>query len=193
MDIKTKIIENACILFCQEGDNMSLAQIAHASGMKKQSLYNYFTSKEDLIQEMLTAKVTEYYSRVMSYFKDNAHRPAKDQLYGYGLYIYDLHHDPINLYLRRWINLSSTFKKMEDFHNMVNQYQDSYSDTIRDIILEENQVINKSEEHVQFMINLYNTTIIGMITRIDNQIQKETKDDFYDRFFDYFWTTMTQG
>lgn len=59
--IKNEIIQTVYEQFCENGYSTSLSEIAKASGLKKQSLYNYFDSKEDLFLEMIEIKVDEHY------------------------------------------------------------------------------------------------------------------------------------
>lgn len=60
-DTKNKIIEKALELFSKNGyDSVSVAQIAEAVGIKAPSLYNHFTSKREIFDDIVKNTATQY-------------------------------------------------------------------------------------------------------------------------------------
>ena len=57
---KERIIRTALEIFAHKGFHpATMAEIAKASGVAKGSLYNYFTSKEDLLKKLILETIGE--------------------------------------------------------------------------------------------------------------------------------------
>lgn len=85
-------------------EGASLAQIADAVGMKKQSIYAHFKSKDDLFLHVLRdAKEAELSSK-LEYFGTNASPDPERDLYGFLQLIIDLFQR--NELLKFWLRIS---------------------------------------------------------------------------------------
>lgn len=73
MNAKDKIITTAGNLFFEKGYlNVLMADIAREAGMSKKTLYQYFTGKEELVQEVIKAYQAEMQHTVEQLIKDSS-------------------------------------------------------------------------------------------------------------------------
>lgn len=79
-----KIRELALRHFTQKGyEGASLADIAAEVGIKKQSIYNHFKSKDDLFLAVFQYVAVREMLFVETYIKQSSLQPLKDVLYGF--------------------------------------------------------------------------------------------------------------
>ncbi|RXI96226.1 TetR/AcrR family transcriptional regulator [Anaerobacillus alkaliphilus] len=76
------IKEAALTLFAEKGyEGTSLAQIADEVGLKKQSLYSHFKSKDDLFLQVLTETFAIEYEREKEFLHTHFEEPLSDYLW----------------------------------------------------------------------------------------------------------------
>lgn len=68
--MRHSILEATRQYFIKKGDRVSLKEVGDAVGIKKQSLYNYYDSKEDLIYDVVIKEVDRYFSTKMNECKN---------------------------------------------------------------------------------------------------------------------------
>jgi len=61
---KAKIIETAEKLFAEKGTEFSISEITDFVGIKKASFYAHFSSKEELLHEIINKEIEEYFFEV---------------------------------------------------------------------------------------------------------------------------------
>lgn len=193
MSSHLEIIEITYHLFCQHGDHLTLSQVAKESGIKKQSLYNYFPSKEALIQEMLTQKIESYSESIISFFDNVAGNPPKNQLYEYGRFVINYHMIENHLYLRRWITMSPTFEKMTTLQDLIYKYRLRYNEIVIRLLKSCEDIILADDATLEFGVNLFNVGIIGLIVSENNFALTSEFDGFYEQFFDTFWSIVSKN
>ncbi|KGA97987.1 hypothetical protein AJ85_10700 [Alkalihalobacillus alcalophilus ATCC 27647 = CGMCC 1.3604] len=76
------IKESALALFAKHGyEGTSLAQIAESVGIKKQSIYSHFKSKDDLFLQLLNETFEIELIRVTNYLQEHFEKPLGDCLF----------------------------------------------------------------------------------------------------------------
>lgn len=193
MSSNAKVIDVTYQLFCQYGDHLSLSQVAKELGIKKQSLYNYFASKDELIQAMLTLRIDRYYKSIIVFFDDAGDLSAKDQLYNYGLFVIKYHTNPEIISLRRWITVSPTYKNMDVLHELIYDYRLRYNNILTQLLNNCIESATADDKTMKYALNLYNTGILGIIISLNNPALNSDLEEFYDQFFDTFWSIVTQN
>lgn len=75
---KILILEDARKIFAQYGFNKTtLEDIGSAVGMKKNSLYHYFSGKEEIFSELIKIEIEEFYKHVKKHLNKNASSAEK--------------------------------------------------------------------------------------------------------------------
>ncbi|MEO0410478.1 MAG: TetR/AcrR family transcriptional regulator [Pseudomonadota bacterium] len=95
---RSAILEKAAQLYAQQGFNgCSISDLAGACGMSKSLLYHYFSSKEDILFEIMESHVADLASVVESVSTiDDAKERFCAQLHGFmGLYRDAVHHHKV--------------------------------------------------------------------------------------------------
>ncbi|HLS65488.1 MAG TPA: TetR/AcrR family transcriptional regulator [Pseudogracilibacillus sp.] len=81
---KDKIKERALTLFVEKGYvGTSLADIGNEVGIKKQSIYTHFKSKDDLFLQVMEQVIEEEKQFLNSYFLERRHGQLLDVLHGF--------------------------------------------------------------------------------------------------------------
>lgn len=108
--MKEKIIREATILFSENGSDFSLNDLAKKIGMKKQSLYYYFESKDELLSEIIQVEVSNYFGVAKEEFAKLEKLNSENALKSIFLYIVNYFKDLNKLRFWRWLLLIDSEK-----------------------------------------------------------------------------------
>ncbi|MDD2370494.1 MAG: TetR/AcrR family transcriptional regulator [Firmicutes bacterium] len=64
METKKKIIETAVSLFAEKGTSFSISEVTKEVGIQKASFYAHFSSKENLLYEIIDKEIDNYFFEV---------------------------------------------------------------------------------------------------------------------------------
>lgn len=99
------IITKALDLFSEKGLYFSLSEVTAAAGLQKQSIYNYFTSKDDLIDVMLNLEIEKYEAALLHKIEELNGEDKRNGLIGLMRFHIDYFLDEKKLKVRKWLNL----------------------------------------------------------------------------------------
>ncbi|MEI3613798.1 TetR/AcrR family transcriptional regulator [Pseudogracilibacillus sp. SO30301A] len=81
---ENKIRDKALTLFVEKGySGTSLSDIGNEVGIKKQSIYTHFKSKDDLFLQVMNRVLDVEVDSLNNYFKEKQHAPLFEKLYGF--------------------------------------------------------------------------------------------------------------
>lgn len=182
---KQKILDTALLLFSERGyDSVSVDEIAKATGIKAPSLYNHYSSKQEIFNAIIESIAKQYHDDTNKinihvenseidflYIKDF----NKDLLFEKVLQIfnYSLHNDNIKRFRKmmtieqfRSSDLSTIYT-----NRFVNRLVDYHANIFRDLI--KNNLI--SEYDPDTLALMYVSPIITLIGVCDRQMEKENE------------------
>lgn len=186
------MIDQSYNLFCEYGENFSLSQVTNVLGIKKQSIYNYFSGKDELITEMLKYKVEIYYSDYKDAYDKLADADLKDRLYRMGEFTISEFKNEHRLKFRRWVSMSMTTKGIDEIKDIIESNESKFRDYIR-ILLQEakyNRVIKNDD--IEFIITAYIVLIRGIVDGILSLENYEYSQAFYKKMFEHYWIMITR-
>lgn len=102
---KEALLEVAFEKFAAKGYNTTLSEIAQGAGIKKQSIYNHFKNKDDLLYETIRIELLGFYSSKNEEFERFVQLPPAEALRAMFFSICEYYRDINKLKFWRWILL----------------------------------------------------------------------------------------
>jgi AcrR family transcriptional regulator len=131
---KELILEVAYQKFAEKGYNIPLSEIAEAVGIKKQSIYNYFESKEELYFEVINVHVDKYFYEKQVEFYELDHLSPSDQLKTIFMSIINYYSDSTRLRFWKWLLLSETANVIERAHSSLKEHERQLENRVKEIV-----------------------------------------------------------
>ena len=103
--MRKKLLKVAFEKFAQKGYNTALSEIAESAGIKKQSIYNHFENKDDLLYETIKTELLFFYSTKTLEFDGYVDLEPKEALKTMFFSICNYYNDINKLKFWRWILL----------------------------------------------------------------------------------------
>lgn len=99
------IIAKALELFSERGLSFSLSEVTCAAGLQKQSIYNYFKSKDELINVMLNLEIETYETALFDKIRELGGVKSREKIIG--LMNFNINYFLVEkkLKARKWLNL----------------------------------------------------------------------------------------
>jgi AcrR family transcriptional regulator len=186
MSKKSEIVSETFSLFAQKGYEFTLSDVAKVVGIKKQSIYNYFNNKEDLIEQMLIKYIEEYFSVFKMIRKKSIQMETKDKLLIICSSIYKYFEDSQKLLVRKRIGLDKN-KLPRRVYEILDKYEKYVSNMIYEIFKEG---IRNKQIRNQEIENIHSYFIILIRGLIDGLFVLEAQNDrekFVNNMFEMFW------
>lgn len=175
------ILEVAYQKFAEKGYNISLTEIAEAAGIKKQSLYNYFESKEELYFEVINIHVDKYFYEKQVEFYELDHLDPAEQLKTIFMSIITYYSDPTRLRFWKWLLLNETANVIDRAQSSLKEHERQLENRLKEIVgkaLGDNPEAETSCYPIvcSFMAMLHGTIDVTMIYHGDCDIAKFAED-----------------
>lgn len=192
MSSKQRMLEQAYILFCEHGENFSLSQVTGVLGIKKQSIYNYFSGKDELIIEMLNGKIDEYYYNSKSTFDKFSELDYKECLYRMGEFTISEFEDQNRLKFRKWLSMSLHTEGISELKDILTCNEAKYRAMIIDIIERAMADGTIKSTDVQFMVTAYIVLVRGIVDGMFTVENYEYSQEFFKKMFGNYWDAFTR-
>lgn len=190
MSKKDQILYETYLLFSEYGYALSLSQVTSKLGLKKQSIYNYFVSKDDLISEMLMWKIDSHYEDLAHVLYSTKGNIASERLNALIIFTVDYFNSPLTSRLRRWISMSNTHNNMNEVLEKRAIYESLFFDELRLIIQE---AMDTGEISLQDKEDVLMTFIIltrGMIDGLATFNKNNNYEELTNNMIAKFWKMM---
>lgn len=191
MSSKQRMIDQSYNLFCEHGENFSLSQVTNVLGIKKQSIYNYFSGKDELIIEMLNSKVENYYYDFIDLFENLEHAELKEKLYELGKFTIGEFEDEQRLKFRHWLSMSMTTKGIADIKSIVKLNESKFRDLVRDFLREGIESGTIKNEDIEFIVTAYIVLLRGIVDGILSIESYGDSQGFFEKMFECYWSMIT--
>lgn len=190
MSKKDQILYETYLLFSEYGYALSLSQVTSKLGLKKQSIYNYFVSKDDLISEMLMWKIDSHYEDLAHVLYSTKEDIASERLNALIIFTVDYFKSPVTSRLRRWISMSNTHNNIDAVLEKRAVYESLFFDELRLIIQE---AMDTGEISLQDKEDVLMTFIIltrGMIDGLATFNKNNNYEELTNNMIAKFWKMM---
>ncbi len=190
MTKREEILQETYLLFSEQGYRISLSQVTSKLGLKKQSIYNYFDSKNDLITEMLEVRIKSYYEGLMNTIHINKDCTPEERINELLKFSMDYFSDPTRARTLRWITLSNVHDGLDAIQKLVVHYESLFLSQLDAIIqegMDKGQIKSKNVEEVR---TLYVVMLKGSIDCVNLFDTKEQDDTLVSLLIDKFWVMI---
>ncbi len=191
MSSKQRILDETYLLFAEYGVHFSLSQVTKALGIKKQSIYNYFDKKDDLLVEMLTTRINDYYDEINQSLEMIATCTPKEQLYQMGMLFINSNTDTTRIKVRHCLSMIPHTELLKPLRENIEQQKTKHAHRFIDILKEgvENEEIIDGD--LKFFSCFYFTFLRGLIDGSILSTPYENPKDFYNKFFEQYWMMIS--
>ncbi|WP_264988760.1 TetR/AcrR family transcriptional regulator [Lysinibacillus piscis] len=187
-ETKQKIVNSAILLFSTKGyDQTSIRDIAQQVNIKAPSIYAYFSSKEELFEQVLNFVMNDYQQFIHSQANAIHHLSVKEQLYTLlhvlndYFYEYELGH-----FISRYVMLSpEQFKE-----TVIQKYQQSeeeIKDLLRSILTTESEKYIDTDIIIMSFLCMLDGMLFYMINFSQAEYEKRLKASW-----EVFWKGILQ-
>jgi len=144
---KELLLEVAYEKFAEKGYNTSLSEISKGAGIKKQSIYNYFPNKEELLYETIQVEMHNFYATKVSEFKGYSNLKFEIKLKKMFVSICEYFSDIKKIRFWRWILLIESQELFEKSRDLIRQSERTFYRQIFELIKSElGDATTKDEE-----------------------------------------------
>lgn len=185
--MKRKIIEVAAMKFAEKGNNVSLAEIAKIVGIKKQSIYNYFESKDDLFYQMLELEITSYFDGKEREFYNLRDLSTEEKLKKIFFSIINYFKDLNKLRFWRWILLIDSEELYDKTGGIIHDHELRFIELMRKIFTEGIEGNAFEEENYKRLLRMYLALVHGTLDSMLFYKNLVDPDEFANSVWEAFW------
>ena len=189
ISIKNKILEVTYEKFSKKGYSTSLREIAKSAGLKKQSLYNYFNSKDELFSEMIESEVQKHFNKRLIDLNSYKNLEKVEQLKQIYMSIVDSYRDMDKLRFWKRLLLIENEVLLIRTKLYIKEYEGIFTKKLREILLEILTEKPGTEKYLNRILLSYMSLIHGVL---DGYLLYGDKDDF-DTYIEEIWQFFWQG
>lgn len=181
------ILEVAHDKFSEKGYHTSFSEIAHASGIKKQTLYNYFENKDALFLEMIRIETQTYFEMREHELISYSNLSAKEQLYKMYISIVQYFSERQKVMFWRWMVLIEEVDLMNRVRQSTIEPEKLFGEHLYRIFdngIKSNEI---KELPIQSLVFTYYSLIHGVIESkllFDNEA---TASSYVNSVWSIFW------
>lgn len=160
---KELLLDVAYEKFAQKGYNTTLSEIATGAGIKKQSIYNYFENKEDLLYETIKIELLHFYTTKSSEFDTYMDLDAEEALKAIFFSICLYYKDINKLKFWKWISLIESKELFNRCRDLIRENEGKFYNRVTGIIEKEMQKRDIDKEVYFPAIVTFVVTIHGVM------------------------------
>ncbi|MBE0451369.1 MAG: TetR/AcrR family transcriptional regulator [Clostridia bacterium] len=177
--------------FAQKGYNTTLSEIAQGAGIKKQSIYNHFENKDELLYETIKIELLSFYSTKSLEFDSYMDLEPKEALKTMYYSICDYYKDINKLKFWRWLLLIESKELFTKCRDLIRQNEGKFYNRVKDLLEGEIKKSGIEDEMLWPSIQTFVVMIQGVLDGMllyhdvyDSQILIENTWNFYWKSFE---------
>jgi len=149
--------------FSEKGYHASFSEIANASGIKKQTLYNYFENKDALFLEMILIETQAYFEMREHELIRDSNLSAKEQLNNIYMSVIHYFSERRKVTFWRWMVLIEDIELMNEVRRITIGPEKQFSEHLQEIFEEGINSNDIKELPVQSLVFTFYSLIHGVI------------------------------
>lgn len=187
---KEIILEIAYNKFAERGYNITLTEIAESAGIKKQSLYNYFNSKDELFHEMIVNRLDIFFlvkKKELDELSDL--RPDERLKALFFLVVIGLSEDITSLRFWRWLLLIESKDLLKKTNIIIDEHEKRFVVYLEALIF---QVFEeKSSEERNKILQTYIALLHGILDSFLFQYSSYDIQSLTENIWETFWNGLS--
>ena len=160
---KELLLEVAFEKFAQKGYNTSLSEIAQGAGIRKQSIYNHFKDKDELLYETIKIELLSFYASKSSEFEGYMQLDVKDALRAMFFSICNYYRDINRLKFWRWILLIESKELFTRCRDLIRRNEGKFYSRVKLLLERETEGCNVKEEELWIAVQTFVVMVHGVL------------------------------
>ncbi len=160
---KELLLEVAFEKFAQKGYNTSLSEIAQGAGIRKQSIYNHFKDKDELLYETIKIELLSFYASKSSEFEGYMQLDVKEALRAMFFSICNYYRDINRLKFWRWILLIESKDLFTRCRDLIREKEGKFYSRIKLLLERELEGYNVNEDELKIAVQSFVVMIHGVL------------------------------
>ena len=172
--------------FAQSGYHTTLSQIGKRAGIKKQTIYNYFENKDDLLHEVITQEIDTFYTAKTRELNQLMGLPPEEILKTIFFSICNYFKDTSKVRFWRWLIMVESTDLFEKSRDLIRENEKNFYVCIQKVIGKEMMECAANEKDVFATVQVFVASIQGILDLMllyrdmyDPQILIENTWNFY--------------
>lgn len=186
---KELILQVAYEKFSETGYNTPFSDITKAAGIRKQTIYNYFDSKDDLFYEMITIEVSHYFTEKAN--EIDALKGLEGSLILKKMFysIIEYYKDLSKLRFWRWLLLIESKELLKKTQEVIQENEKKLSSRLKNVVSE---LLIKEEKQEDNILPILQTYMVMIHGTLDGMLLYP-KSLYLEVFLDNVWNTFWNG
>lgn len=160
---KELLLEVAFEKFAQKGYNTSLSEIAQGAGIRKQSIYNHFKDKDELLYETIKIELLSFYASKSSEFEGYMQLDVKEALRAMFFSICNYYRDINRLKFWRWILLIESKELFTRCRDLIRRNEGKFYSPVKLLLERETEGCNVKEEELWIAVQTFVVMVHGVL------------------------------
>jgi AcrR family transcriptional regulator len=187
ISIKNRILEVTYEKFSKKGYSTSLREIAKCAGLKKQSLYNYFSSKDELFVEMIEREVENHFNKRLINLNTYKNIDKLEQLKCIFMSIVDSYRDLDKLRFWKRLLLIENEVILIRTKLSIKEYEGVFTKKLREILSEILTENPGTEKYLNQILLSYMSLIHGALDGYLLYGDEDYFDNYVEEIWQFFW------
>lgn len=178
--------------FSEKGYNASLSEIAKDSGIKKQTLYNYYESKDDLYFEVIRIEAIQYFTEMQQQFMNLNSKDTRTKLEQIFKPLMNYFKDRNRYRFWRWLIVIDSEPLIAKCNELTNEHKKDFLEILRDTF---STGIKNGEIREQSIEALIDTFIVLVHGSLDAQVfygNLIKRESFVENVWETFWNGISR-
>ena len=184
---REQILQIAALKFVEKGYNLSLSEVAKEAGIRKQTLYNYFEGKDELLLEVIKLETESYFDDKRVEFKGFETLPSEERLKNMFMSIVKYFSKKEKILFWRWMILVDSEALKLQIRAWLTTPEKRFMETL--YIAFESGMKNQEikEQPIQPLLSTYYALIHGVIDGILVSTNEEMAKQYSNNVWEVFW------
>lgn len=187
MDKKQEILKAAYALFCQRGEHLSMADLAHAVGIKTPSLYSHFAGKEEILARMIEEEIRQYDESLQTLVKSLGGLSSYDALKSFFFSILAYYQTEDRLRFWRMLPLLQSVALKDTFARAIGETDRQNFTKILQYLLRGQETGEIRIQDAENSLHLYFSMIQGILEAMLLYPERAQDVTFANRIFEAYW------
>lgn len=177
--------------FSEKGYIASLSEIAKDSGIKKQTLYNYYENKDELFFEMIKIEAIQYFTEMQQQFMNLDTKDSKSRLEQIFKLLMNYFKDRNRYRFWRWLIVIDSEPLIAKCNELTNEYKKDFLAILKDTF---STGIKNGEIREQSIESLIDTFIVLVHGSLDAQVfygNLIKRESFVQNVWETFWNGIS--
>ena len=176
--------------FAQSGYNTTLSQIAKRAGIKKQTIYNYFESKDELLYETIRKEIRSFYADRISELHASDGLKPEERLKTLFFSICEYYKDLNKLRFWRWLLLIDSVELFERSRDLIRESEREFYIRIKNIVEDGMKNSEASEKDIFAAVQVFAASLQGIMDGM--LLYRDIYDPqiLIDNVWKYYWKSI---